>query len=105
MILLKDDNKQNDGEETWGDNDDNINADPTWGNENISLKLTSIALTPMTQEMMIIIMITKAATIAKTVKKEVMMAQQCLFKLCSHCTLKMLKEKVTPESVFFCHHQ
>ena len=36
LFLLKDDNKQNDGEETWGDNDDNINADPTWGNENIS---------------------------------------------------------------------
>ena len=36
MILLKDNNKQNDGEETCGDNDDNINADRTWGNENLS---------------------------------------------------------------------
>ena len=71
----------------------------------LTLKLTSNAPTPMTQEMMIM-MITKAATIAKTVKKEeVMMAEQCLLKLCSHCTLKMLKEKVTPESIFFCHHQ
>ena len=74
MILLKDDNKQNDGEETWGDNDDNINADPTRGNVNITmaLKLTSTALTTVTQEMMIMMM-TKIAAIAKTVKKEEMM--------------------------------
>ena len=71
----------------------------------LTLKLTSIAPTPMTQEMMIML-ITKAATIARTVKKEeVMIAQQRLLKLCSHCTLKMLKEKVTPESVFFFHPQ
>lgn len=36
-MILKDDNKQNDGEETWGDNDDNINADPTRGNTNITI--------------------------------------------------------------------
>lgn len=62
---------QDDGEETWGDSDDNINAEPTRGNENITmpLKLTSTVPTNVTQEMMIM-MTKKTAAIAKTVKKE-----------------------------------
>mgnify|MGYP000158659532 CR=1 FL=1 len=70
-MIFKDDSKQNDGEETWGDNDENINADPTKGNENITMafKLTSTAPTTVTKETMISMM-TKTAGIAKTVKKE-----------------------------------
>ena len=70
-MIFKDDNKQNDGEQPWGDNDDKINAYPTRGNENITmaLKLTSTAPTTVTQEIMIMVM-TKTAAITKTVEKE-----------------------------------